>query len=346
MLEEQLPLQCGSADTISGDELNQSPVYGTICSHVPSVNPVMRDNDIVLTGETMKNVSGSKSAMALLAAGLCMSAPDARSQEIEILSSTSISIPDGESQTSAFATTHLGDCDVNGGGIGWYFQIYNTAPSSTLTFGGNATLSGSHPGDFSITTQPVGPLQNLVNQTEANCAMGVLFDPTVAGLRIAVVTVTSNDANEGTYTFAVSGTGTTGLQNAPSDTRITPFGTPKVKFNSNENLLQIKGKFELANTGPSPSEGAIVRIYVVEGLNLPMATLLGTPAQTIIVKPVKALLYPSLDKSKKVSFKVTYPGNFAFGRVYATVSPLPGTLTEDYWLDNVNSMDVLPAITP
>jgi len=208
--------------------------------------------------------------------------------------------------------------------------------NSSLTLNGAVTVTGPNAADFTILQQPVGPL-NSTNSLFGSSVMEISFDPSGAGLRTATITISSNDPDEGTYTFDVAGTGLNSLPNAPSDTKVLASKVVKVKYDPKNDVVKLKGKFEVGNGGPSPSEGAIVRIYVAKESTF--FSVSNPPIQTIVVKPVAALADPSKEKLKKISFNITVPGFFAWGRVYATISPLPGTLKENYWLDNVSYHD-------
>ena len=64
------------------------------------------------------------------------------------------------------------------------------------------TVSGLNAGDFSVTTAPSGTVSGAGTTTFI-----VTFDPSGAGARDAVINITSNDADEATYNFAVRGSG-------------------------------------------------------------------------------------------------------------------------------------------
>ena len=66
------------------------------------------------------------------------------------------------------------------------------------------TLSGANAADFSVKTQPTSPVA-----ASAQTTFVITFDPSAAGTRTATVTIANNDADEGTYTFTIQGTGVT-----------------------------------------------------------------------------------------------------------------------------------------
>jgi hypothetical protein len=91
------------------------------------------------------------------------------------------------------------------------FTIRNTG-NGVLNLSGSpgAQLSGPNPGDFVVVTQPAATVAPGETTT-----FDVMFHPTTTGQRQAVVSITSNDANEGLYQFAVEGVGTDGPIGVP-----------------------------------------------------------------------------------------------------------------------------------
>jgi len=88
------------------------------------------------------------------------------------------------------------------------FTIENTG-TADLTFTGTAgslvVLGGTNAADFTVVqTGVTSPVAASGNQT-----FTVSFTPSSAGAKSASLTITSNDADEGTYTINLSGTGTT-----------------------------------------------------------------------------------------------------------------------------------------
>ncbi|MFY8213737.1 MAG: choice-of-anchor D domain-containing protein [Flavobacterium sp.] len=87
------------------------------------------------------------------------------------------------------------------------FIIRNDCPQNApVLFTGAAPfvfLSGTNPGDFSITTPFVGA--TLLPGFTKNFT--IQFTPTAGGIRSALVTIPNNDPDEGPFTFLVQGTG-------------------------------------------------------------------------------------------------------------------------------------------
>lgn len=113
------------------------------------------------------------------------------------------SIANNDNAPSTADHTDFGNVNVTSGSLVRTFTIENLGSA-------NLTISGSNPyvsisgatSDFSVTSAPsnsIGPSSSTTFQ--------VTFNPTTTGLRSATVTITSNDDDEGTYTFAIQGTG-------------------------------------------------------------------------------------------------------------------------------------------
>ena len=81
------------------------------------------------------------------------------------------------------------------------FTIAN-AGNANLTISG-VNLSGSHAADFSVTAAPASPVAAAGSTT-----FQITFNPSASGTRSATVTINNNDGDEGTFDFAIQGTGT------------------------------------------------------------------------------------------------------------------------------------------
>lgn len=115
-----------------------------------------------------------------------------------------ISITSGDATPTKEDNTFFGNKYVSGETSSLTFTIYNTG-TGNLTLSGNPKVnitSGSS--DFTVTTQPTSPV--LPN---GSTSFTIVFDPSTSGTRNGTVSISNNDANEGTYTFSISGVGTT-----------------------------------------------------------------------------------------------------------------------------------------
>jgi hypothetical protein len=155
-----------------------------------------------------------------------------------------ISIADGDTTPSVTDDTDFGDVLVAGGTNPNTFTIQNTGTSDlTLT-----SVSSSDNTQFAVSGTTSGTIAAAGSAT-----FTVTFDPTSTGTQTATITVVSDDADEGTYTFDVEGNGTAPEINiqgngvsiadgdtTPSATDDTDFGDVLVAGGSNANTFTIQ----------------------------------------------------------------------------------------------------------
>lgn len=123
---------------------------------------------------------------------------------ITVLGANGGAIPDGDVTPTAADGTDFGGALVSGGTVDRSFTITNSG-SLSLTVS-NATLSGAHASDFSVTASPAGTVASGAATT-----FTVRFDPSASGVRTATVEVASSDATRNPYDFTVVGTGVAAL---------------------------------------------------------------------------------------------------------------------------------------
>lgn len=150
-------------------------------------------------------------------------------REIDI-QGNEVSIVDGDTTPSVLDQTDFGLTDT-ATPISIPFNVYNFG-SQSLTLTSTVGISGANAANFSSTTLPTSLASGRVT------TFVITFTPTTTGIKTATITVTSNDADEGTYTFVV----TVNVQN-PVSLPIGPGGiTSNLKFwlkaDSNVNALQ------------------------------------------------------------------------------------------------------------
>ncbi|KGL58743.1 choice-of-anchor D domain-containing protein [Polaribacter sp. Hel1_85] len=127
----------------------------------------------------------------------------ASAPEIDI-QGNSVSIASGTTATSTTNNTDFGSIDTASGTVVKTFTILNTG-AGALTLSGNPTITTGESSDFTVSVNP-----SLTVAGSGSTTFDVTFDPSLDGLRTTLVTVSSDDSDEGTYTFNISGTGTTG----------------------------------------------------------------------------------------------------------------------------------------
>ncbi len=127
--------------------------------------------------------------------------------EIDI-QGNSVSISDGDETPSTLDHTDFGGTSVSEGTITRTFTIYNQNSGSypgCLNLSGSSpyiTITGEHSADFTITSPP----SNVILSGD-NTSFQITFNPSASGVRTAIISISSNDIDETTYTFAIQGTG-------------------------------------------------------------------------------------------------------------------------------------------
>jgi hypothetical protein len=124
-----------------------------------------------------------------------------------------ISIPSGIAAAVPTNNTHFGSVNIASGSLTNIFSVSNQGNIS-LTVSG-VTITGPGASDFTINVNPTGMLAGT-----SSSLLTITFDPTVTGIRNAVVTINNNDSNESTYTFNIQGIGTQALNCALGATEI------------------------------------------------------------------------------------------------------------------------------
>jgi len=123
------------------------------------------------------------------------------SPEIDVLGNGQ-SIPNNDVTPTTSDGTDFGGVDVATDTLTRTFTIQNTGTGSlSLTGVPKVQITGSS--DFTVTLQPVSPVK-IDNPTTT---FQIRFAPSSAGIRTATVTISNNDANEGSYQFAIQGNG-------------------------------------------------------------------------------------------------------------------------------------------
>jgi len=120
------------------------------------------------------------------------------------VSANSTTIANGDNSPGFSDSTYFGDVDASLGTAFVTFTINNTG-SSNLTLTGIPTVNiiGDHAADYTVTTLPSSSIS-----AGGSSDFIVAFDPAIVGLRNATISITSNDATETPYLFAIQGNGT------------------------------------------------------------------------------------------------------------------------------------------
>ena len=120
------------------------------------------------------------------------------------LSYNGTSIPNGDPSPSAAKGTDFGNAAPGFQSPPRTFTISNTGINA-LNFTGvpRVQFGGNNPFDFGMNAQPSTP----VGANGGSTTFQLVFQPTAAGLRTAIVTIANDDPNKNPYTFTVQGTG-------------------------------------------------------------------------------------------------------------------------------------------
>jgi hypothetical protein len=112
-------------------------------------------------------------------------------------------IVDGDSDSASADGTDFGDVNSSGGSVQQTFTIKNSGDKPlNLTTDPRVVVSGADAGDFAVITDAAA----VVNAS-GSTTFEIEFAPSSVGVKTATVTIENDDLDEGTYTFAIQGTG-------------------------------------------------------------------------------------------------------------------------------------------
>lgn len=152
-----------------------------------------------------------------------------------------------------------GGTNVSSGGSYNFGTINMGANSGDITFtlenlgldnltASSVSIGGANFGDFSVVSQPAG-----VVSKGNNTSFQIRFTPQAVGSRIATLSVTTNDPDETTYFFSITGTGAVPDINLKQNTTNLASGSGSYNFGSvavNSNSSDIT--FTIENLGNAP----------------------------------------------------------------------------------------------
>lgn len=122
--------------------------------------------------------------------------------EISILGNN-LEISTGDASPSQLDSTYFGDVTASLG-VGYVTYTIQNSGSTTLNLTGSprVNIMGDATTDFTVTTMPPSSIS-----AGGSAQFVVAFDPIMVGLRTASISITSDDADESPYTFAIQGSG-------------------------------------------------------------------------------------------------------------------------------------------
>lgn len=193
----------------------------------------------------------------------------------------------GDTTPSITDGSDFGQSVINTGTVSNTFVVANLG-GAALNFSGSpaVTISGANAADFSVTTQPTGPV-TAVNGTTS---FVVKFAPTAAGIRNATITIATDDPAS-PYVFSVRGTGITAPamkiegsgttipdgDTTPDTADLTDFGDTEL---ANGTVTQT---FTIRNAGSAALNLTTVatKLVTIAGANAADFTLVTPPAATV-----------------------------------------------------------------
>jgi hypothetical protein len=246
-----------------------------------------------------------------------------------------VTIAGGDTTPSLTDHTDFGSTTVYGGAVARTFTIENTGVGELkLTGSSRVAISGANAADFEVIKQPASSTVPPGGST----TFVVTFDPSVAGLRTATVSIANDDVDENPYTFAIRGTGLgpeinlkgNGVTIASGDT--TPSLTDGTDFGST-----------------TVSGGTVARTFTIQNLGTTPLNLTGSPRValsgenaadfTITTQPAS----PVASVGGTTTFVITLDPS-ATGARTATVSITNDDLDEDPYTFDIRGTGVAPEI--
>ena len=224
--------------------------------------------------------------------------------EIEVRGNGNV-VVDGDITPTASDFTDFGSEDILTGSQAQSFSIHN-AGNANLILSNPSTyvdITGDHAADFTVTSVPSSPIA-----TNNSTMFEITFDPSVAGLRQATISIANNDLDENPYTFSIQGIGlatpeVTVLGNGVSisDGDSSPIITDNTDFGSKDILAATQvNTFYLKNIG----SGTLTLT------GTPRVILTGTHAGDFLVssQPAAASVAPLDSLAFTVTFNPTAVG--------------------------------------
>ncbi len=138
-------------------------------------------------------------------------------QEISVKGNGAL-INSGDNTPGSADNTFYGNVMKNGSKTNRFFIVNTGTDELTVN---NIALSGANAGSFSLgALTPASPIA-----AGDSSFVDIAFNPAVNGLHLATVTIASNDADEGMFTFDVLGTGTSPVLEVKGNNRVISNGS-------------------------------------------------------------------------------------------------------------------------
>lgn len=220
-----------------------------------------------------------------------------KTPEVDI-KGNNVSIADGDNTPSTSDSTDYGKTRL-GKSVTRSFTLYSTGTDSLKI----TSIAVGGPDATNYTIAPI-VLPRKLSGGGKTMTFYVTFTPTTLGTKNAVITISSNDLNEGTYDFAIQGTSiqpsvlVKGNNRVIADGDVTPDANDLTDFGKLPLLSQKTRTFKVFNTGTD----------VLEVKNIYASGLHSTDYS------VQSMTFPLyLDPEDSVSFDVTLNANTLTG---------------------------------
>ncbi|MCE3296529.1 MAG: conserved repeat protein, partial [Crocinitomicaceae bacterium] len=217
----------------------------------------------------------------------------------------STTIADGDATPTSTDHTDFGSTSVCSGTVIRTYTIQNSG-TSNLTIA-SLTIGGTNAGDFSITASPSSPVSAAGSTT-----FQVTFNPTASGTRSADISFTTNDCDEATYNFNISGTGqdpeinVQGNSNSITDGDVTPSSTDHTDFGSQDMCSgTIVRTFTIQNTGSSNLTLGTVNIGGTHASDFTVTATPSTPVSAAGSTTFQVTFNPSASGTRSADISFT-----------------------------------------
>ncbi|MEM7391713.1 MAG: choice-of-anchor D domain-containing protein, partial [Verrucomicrobiota bacterium] len=213
--------------------------------------------------------------------------------------------------------TDFDNVSVTGGVKSHTFTIRNTGPGTLDLTGTPRVAISGHTADFTVTIFPSASVGILGGST----TFTIEFDPTVIGVRTALVAILNNDSDEDPYRFAIQGSGII------PNTDIIVYGTNGVTaINHNDTTPSTVDGTDFQDVNVALFKDHIYRINNVGNselylTNTPIVEIVGDTEFTVVSQPANTNILPSapLPEFFTVRFNPTVAG------VYSAVVSIAST---------------------
>ena len=190
-------------NTLTTTNVPISSIFGTLANNGgPTQTHALVDGSVAIDGAGANGETAGQRGGAISGQRRDVGAFEAIAPEINI-TGNSVAIADGDTTPDTADNTDFGIVALGSAtGITKPFNIANLSSELSLLLAGSpvVSLTGADAGDFSVAvanTAAIAPNGSL--------PFTITFQPSSAGTKTAIISITSNDADETIYTFTIQG---------------------------------------------------------------------------------------------------------------------------------------------